>query len=41
MEIVLLPLLSALISGLGGRYIGEKGAMIGTTLLIIITALLS
>lgn len=39
--IVLLPLLSASLSGLGGRYIGEKGTKIGTTTLIFITSILS
>lgn len=41
MLILLLPLLSASLSILGGRYIGEKGAKIGTTSLIMITSILS
>jgi hypothetical protein len=36
-----LPLMSATIQGLGGRYVGEKGAARITTSLIILTSLLS
>jgi NADH:ubiquinone oxidoreductase subunit 5 (subunit L)/multisubunit Na+/H+ antiporter MnhA subunit len=36
-----LPLMSAIIAGLGGRYVGEKGAARITTSLIILTSLLS
>ncbi len=36
-----LPLMSATIAGLGGRYVGEKGAARITTSLIILTSLLS
>jgi len=36
-----LPLMSAAIAGLGGRYVGEKGAARITTSLIILTSLLS
>lgn len=39
--IVFIPLVSALIAGLGGRYIGEKGTSILTTTLIIITSIFS
>jgi hypothetical protein len=36
-----LPLMSAMIAGLGGRYVGEKGAARITTSLIVLTSLLS
>lgn len=39
--ILVLPLLSSIVAGLGGRYIGEKGASILTTTSIIITSILS
>jgi len=39
--IVILPLISATIAGLGGRYIGEKGAGRITTTIILITSILS
>lgn len=39
--IVIIPLLSAITSGLLGRYIGEKGSTILTTSLISITSILS
>lgn len=39
--IITLPLLSAISAGLFGRKIGEKGAGIITTSLIIITSILS
>ena len=39
--ILLLPLISATISGFGGRYLGVKGAQVLTTTLVFITALLS
>jgi NADH:ubiquinone oxidoreductase subunit 5 (subunit L)/multisubunit Na+/H+ antiporter MnhA subunit len=39
--IVILPLLSAILAGFFGRYIGEKGSVILTTTLIMITGLIS
>jgi len=39
--IVLLPLISAIVSGLFGRYIGKKGAQFITTFLVSFTAILS
>ena len=39
--IVLLPLISAIVAGFFGRYIGKKGAQIITTSLIFLTAILS
>ena len=39
--ILFLPLLSAVIAGLGGRFIGTKGAGIITTICIMITSLFS
>jgi len=39
--IFFLPLMSAMIAGLGGRFVGEKGAAKITTILIILTSLLS
>jgi len=41
LSILLLPMLSAILAGLGGRYIGEKGAKILTTSMITAASLVA
>ena len=39
--IIMLPMLSAISAGLGGRYIGEKGAKVLTTIMITVASVIS
>lgn len=39
--VLVIPLISAILAGLFGRYIGDKGAGLMTTGLILITSLIS